>query len=231
MTRVVLADRHAKFAWAGHPNVYDGAIDRVEASRTKRRGGVVDQKERYVGRACGRDVAGARAHLRASRVRSTPVRPRADRRRGRAAPRRAPSARAHRRLARRPRDGDRFPGLFADRYGPWSSWQITTFAAAQRRTEIATRCSRARDRRVGTRVDVVRKAEGFHPGRGRLAAKPPGIRGVPRGRRRVEGRSPRRSEEGHFLDQPRQRADSRRSAADAAYSTSSAAPPDSESRR
>jgi len=33
-------------------------------------------------------------------------------------------------------DGDRFPDR-RDRYGPWVVVQITTFAAAQRRTEIA----------------------------------------------------------------------------------------------
>ena len=52
MSRVVLAERHAKPAWAGHPNVFEGAIDRVEgeAPATGDEVDVVDHKGRFVGR-------------------------------------------------------------------------------------------------------------------------------------------------------------------------------------
>ena len=52
MTRVILADRHARPAWAGHPLVFSGAIDRVEdgTPATGDEVDVVDQKGRFIGR-------------------------------------------------------------------------------------------------------------------------------------------------------------------------------------
>jgi 23S rRNA (cytosine1962-C5)-methyltransferase len=176
MTRVVLADRHAKFAWAGHPNVYDGAIDRVEGEpATGDEVDVVDQKARYVGRGVWHATSPVR--VRIYRADEGPLD--AAFVRGRI----ADAVALRRDVLRLPErtdgwrvvhgDGDRVPGLVADRYGPWVVVQVTTLAAAQRRTEIAdallAECGATG---VWERASTsFAKAEGFHPGGGRLAGE------------------------------------------------------------
>lgn len=176
MTRVVLADRHAKPAWAGHPNVYDGAIDRVEGTpATGDEVDVVDQKQRYVGRGVWHATSPVR--IRIYRADEGPldaafVRSRiADAVALRTVVLRLPDRTEGYRIVHG--DGDRFPGLVADRYGPWIVVQVTTLAAAQRRTEIAAalmaECGAAG---VWERASTsFAEAEGFHPGGGKLAGE------------------------------------------------------------
>jgi len=176
MTRVVLAERHAKFAWAGHPNVYDGAIDRVEGEpSTGDEVDVVDQKARYVGRGVWHATSPVRVRIyRASEgpLDAAIVRGRIE-----------DAVALRRDVLRLPErtdgwrvvhgDGDRFPGLVADRYGPWVVVQVTTFAAAQRRAEIAEALlAECGAKGVWERASTsFAKSEGFHPGGGRLAGE------------------------------------------------------------
>ena len=176
MTRVVLADRHAKPAWAGHPNVYDGAIDRIEGTpATGDEVDVVDQKQRYVGRGVWHATSPVR--IRIYRADEGPldaafVRSRiADAVALRTVVLRLPDRTEGYRIVHG--DGDRFPGLVADRYGPWIVVQVTTFAAAQRRAEIAAalmaECGASG---VWERASTsFAQAEGFHPGGGKLAGE------------------------------------------------------------
>ena len=176
MTRVVLADRHAKPAWAGHPNVYDGAIDRIEGTpATGDEVDVVDQKQRYVGRGVWHATSPVR--IRIYRADERPldaafVRSRiADAVALRTVVLRLPDRTEGYRIVHG--DGDRFPGLVADRYGPWIVVQVTTFAAAQRRAEIAAalmaECGASG---VWERASTsFAQAEGFHPGGGKLAGE------------------------------------------------------------
>jgi len=176
MTRVVLAERHAKFAWAGHPNVYDGAIERVDGEpATGDEVDVVDQKDRYVGRGVWHATSPVRVRvyradegpLDAAFVRARIAEAVALRRDVLDLPARTEGWRVVH------GDGDRFPGLVADRYGPWIVVQVTTLAAAQRRAEIASAlmeecCARGVWERAATTFAEV---EGFHPGGGRLAGE------------------------------------------------------------
>lgn len=176
MTRVVLAERHAKPAWAGHPNLYDGAIERVEgAPSTGDEVDVVDRKGRYVGR--GVWHASAPVRVRIYRADEGPLDEAFVRSRvGEAAALRREVLRLHERTeAWRVvhGDGDRFPGLAADRYGPWVVVQVTTLAAAQRREAIASALLADEGvRGVWERASTSFAAsEGFHPGGGRLAGE------------------------------------------------------------
>jgi 23S rRNA (cytosine1962-C5)-methyltransferase len=174
MARVVLADRHAKPAWAGHPNVYEGAVDRVEGEpATGDEVDVVDQKGRHVGRGVWHATSPVRVRiyradegpLDAAFVRSRIAEAVALRRDVLRLPERTEGYRVVH------GDGDRFPGLVADRYGPWIVVQVTTLAAAQRREAIASAlmeecgASGVWERAATTYAE----AEGFHPGGGRLA--------------------------------------------------------------
>jgi 23S rRNA (cytosine1962-C5)-methyltransferase len=174
MTRIVLAERHAKPAWAGHPNVYDGAIDRIEGEpATGDEVDVVDQKGRYVGRGVWHATSPVRIRmyradegpLDAAFVRSRIAEAVALRRDVLRLPERTDGYRVVH------GDGDRFPGLVADRYGPWIVVQVTTRAAADRREAIASalvaECGAAG---VWERASTsFAESEGFHPGGGRLA--------------------------------------------------------------
>jgi 23S rRNA (cytosine1962-C5)-methyltransferase len=176
MTRVVLAERHAKPAWAGHPNVYDGAIERVEGEpKTGDEVDVVDQKERYVGRGVWHATSPVRVRiyradegpLDASFVRS---------RIAEAVALRRDVLRLQERTEGRRvvhGDGDRFPGLVADQYGPWVVVQVTTLAAAQRREAVAEALlAECGARGVWERASTsFAEVEGFHPGGGRLAGE------------------------------------------------------------
>jgi 23S rRNA (cytosine1962-C5)-methyltransferase len=174
MTRIVLADRSAKPAWAGHPNVYDGAIDRVEGTPgTGDEVDVVDQKGRYVGRGVWHATSPVRVRmyradegpLDATFVRSRIAEAVALRRDVLRLPERTEGYRVVH------GDGDRFPGLVADRYGPWIVVQVTTRAAADRREAIAAallaECGAAG---VWERASSsFAESEGFHAGGGRMA--------------------------------------------------------------
>jgi 23S rRNA (cytosine1962-C5)-methyltransferase len=174
MTRIVLAERHAKPAWAGHPNVYDGAIDRVEGEpATGDEVDVVDGKGRYVGRGVWHATSPVRVRmyradegpLDAAFVRSRIAEAVALRRDVLRLPERTEGWRVVH------GDGDRFPGLVADRYGPWIVVQVTTRAAADRREAIAAalleECGAAG---VWERAaSSFAESEGFHAGGGRMA--------------------------------------------------------------
>jgi 23S rRNA (cytosine1962-C5)-methyltransferase len=213
MTRVVLAERHAKPAWAGHPNVYDGAIERVEGTpQTGDEVDVVDQRERYVGRGVWHATSAVRVRiyragegpLDAAFVRARIAQAVALRRDVLRLPERTQGWRVVH------GDGDRFPGLVADLYGPWVVVQVTTLAAAQRRTAIASalleECGAAGVwERAATSYAV---AEGFPPGGGKIAGETPpesvefredGILW------KVDIRSGQKT--GHFLDQRDNRAE------------------------
>ncbi len=174
MTRVILADRHAKPAWAGHPNLYDGAIERVEGELVT--GGevdVVDQKGRYVGRGVWHATSPVRVRLYRSDegplddafVRSRIAEAVALRRDVLRLPERTEGYRVVH------GDGDRFPGLVADRYGPWVVVQVTTRAAADRRAAIAAALlAESGAEGVWERASTsYADLEGFHPGGGKLA--------------------------------------------------------------
>ena len=176
MTRVVLAERHAKPAWAGHPNVYDGAVLRVEGeAATGDEVDVVDHRGRYVGRGVWHATSPVRVRiyrgdegpLDAAFVRARIAEAVALRRDVLRLPDRTDGWRVVH------GDGDRFPGLVADQYGPWVVVQVTTLAAAQRRTEIADALlAECGARGVWERAATsYAKAEEFHAGGGRLAGE------------------------------------------------------------
>ena len=181
MTRVVLADRHAKPAWAGHPNVYPGAIDRVEDGEPKTGDevDVVDQKARFIGR--GVWNAESTVRVRIYRWTEGPIDAAfIGRRVADAVALRRDVLRLHERTdAYRVihGDGDRLPGVVADRYGDWIVLQGTTRAAADRRDAITSALMTSGDasrpvRGVWERAAThYATAEGFHPGGGRVAGE------------------------------------------------------------
>ena len=179
MSRVGRAARHAKPGWAGHPNVFEGAIDRVEgeAPATGDEVDVVDHKGRFV----GRGVWHATSPVRVRVYRNDPgpidaafVRERI-----------GEAVRLRRDLLRLDErtecwravhgDGDRFPGLVADRYGPWVVVQVTTRATADRREAIAAALlAELGASGVWERASKsFAEQEGFHAGGGRLAGETP----------------------------------------------------------
>lgn len=177
MTRVILAERHAKPAWAGHPNVYAGAVDRVdgEAPNTGDEVDVADGKGRLVGR--GVWHAESPVRVRIWRWTAGPIDADFIRRR-------VADAVALRRdvLKLHDRadcyrvvhgDGDRLPGVVADRYGDWIVLQVTTRGAADRREAIgAALLAMTGTRGVWERAATsYAEAEGFHPGGGRIAGE------------------------------------------------------------
>lgn len=206
--RIVLADRHAKPAWAGHPNVFDGAVERVEGGTpaTGDEVDVVDVKERYVGR--GVYHAESAVRVRIYRWTKGPID--ADFLR-----RRVADAVALRRDVLRIQDrtqawrvlhgdGDRLPGVVADRYGDWIVLKVTTRAAADRRAALAEALlAETGARGVWERASSsYAAAEGFHPGGGRLAgeAAPEVVEVAEDGVRwKVDLRSGTKT--GHFIDQ------------------------------
>ena len=176
MTRVVLAERSAKPAWAGHPNVYDGAIERVEGeAATGDEVDVVDGKGRFVGRGVWHATSPVR--VRIYRADEGPIDAAFVRSRIAEA---VALRRDVLRLSERTEawrvvhgDGDRFPGLVADRYGPWVVVQVTTLGAAQRREAIAAALmAECGAQGVWERAATTfAESEGFHPGGGRLAGE------------------------------------------------------------
>ncbi|MCG3133574.1 MAG: Ribosomal RNA large subunit methyltransferase I [Planctomycetes bacterium] len=176
--RIHLNERHARPAWAGHPNVYDGAIAKTEGEpQTGDEVDVVDAKERFVGR--GVFHAEAPVRVRIYRWTEGPI---DDAFVGR---RIAEAVALRRDVLRLPGratcwrivhgDGDRFAGLVADRYGDFAVVQVTTRAAADRRAAIAASLmSHCGVRGVWERASTsFAESEGFHPGGGRLAGDVP----------------------------------------------------------
>jgi 23S rRNA (cytosine1962-C5)-methyltransferase len=176
---VVLADRHARPAWAGHPNVFSGAIDRVEGGEPKTGDevDVLDGKGRFI----GRGVWHAESAVRVRILRWTPGPIDATFLR-----RRVADAVLLRRDVLRLQertdcwrvihgDGDRLPGVVADRYGDWVVLQVTTRAAADRREALAQALLQETGARgVWERASTsFAEAEGFPPGGGRLAGEVP----------------------------------------------------------
>jgi len=175
--RVVLAERHARPAWAGNPNVFPGAIDRVEEGEPASGDevDVVDGKGRFV----GRGVWNAEAPVRVRIWRWT------------AGPIDAPLLRnrvsdavaLRRDVLRLPArtsawrvvhgDGDRMPGVVADLYGDWVVLQVTSRAAADRRSAIAEALlAETGAKGVWERAATsFAEAEGFRPGGGRVAGE------------------------------------------------------------
>lgn len=177
--RVVLAERHARPAWAGHPNVFSGAIDRVEGGEPKTGDevDVVDGKGRFVGR--GVWHAESPVRVRILRWTQGPIDAAFLRRRV------ADAVALRRDVLRLPEradcwrvvhgDGDRMPGVVADRYGDWIVLQVTTRAAADRREALAQALLEETGARgVWERAATsFAEAEGFAPGGGRLAGEVP----------------------------------------------------------
>jgi 23S rRNA (cytosine1962-C5)-methyltransferase len=175
--RVVLADRHARPAWAGHPVVYSGAIDRVEgdAPATGDEVDVVDTKGRFIGRGVWHGEAAVR--VRIYRWTEGPVDAEFLRRRV------ADAVALRRDVLRLPArtdawrvvhgDGDRLPGVVADRYGDWIVLQVTSRGAADRRAAVAEALlAETGAKGVWERAATAfAEAEGFHPGGGRVAGE------------------------------------------------------------
>lgn len=178
--RVVLAERHARPAWAGHPNVFEGAIDHVEgadggAPPTGAEVDVFDGRERFIGRGVWHGTSAVRVRIwrwTPGAIDAALIRHRVD------------DAVALRRdvLQLRSRtdcwrvvhgDGDRLPGVVADRYGPWIVLQVTSRGAADRRAAIAEALLAATGAKgVWERAATsLAEAEDFHPGGGRLAGE------------------------------------------------------------
>lgn len=207
MKRVILDDRRARPAWAGHPDVFEGAVAKAEGDpQAGDEVDVIDAKERFI----GRGVWCAEGPVRVRIYRWTQGAIDAEFVR-----RRIKDAVALRRDVLRLQDratcwrvvhgdGDRFPGLVADMYGDWLVVQITTRAAADRRAMIADALSAETGahgiwERAATNYA---KAEGFHAGGGRIAgaAAPETIDVTEDGVIwRVDLRSGPKT--GHFLDQ------------------------------
>jgi 23S rRNA (cytosine1962-C5)-methyltransferase len=205
--RVVLAERHAKPAWAGNPVVFDGAIERVEGEpSTGDEVDVVDASLRFVGRGVWHAESAVR--VRIYRWTHGPIDAEFLRRRIDAA------VALRRDVLRLPArtdafrvvhgDGDRLPGLVADLYAGWIVVQVTTRAVADRREPIAASLLEATGARgVWERAATsYAAAEGFPPGGGRLAGETPPdeVEVVEDGVRwRVDVRGGPKT--GHFLDQ------------------------------
>ncbi len=176
--RVVLAEGRARPAWAGHPDVYEGAITAVEGvPGDGDEVDVVDARGRFIGRGVWNGSSAVRVRI----YRRTPGPIDA-----------AFLARRVRQAVRLRREvlrlddvasawrvvhgvGDQLPGVVADRYGDHVVLQVTTRAAADRRGALAEALLAA----LGARGVVERpaaefaKREGFHPGGGRLAGEAP----------------------------------------------------------
>jgi len=176
--RVVLAKGRARPAWAGHPNVYEGAIERVDGEPVE--GGEVDVVDSS-GRFIGRGVWSADSALRVRILRNT-----------RGSIDAAFIARRVRQAVALRRDvlgmdavsdawrvvhgdGDRLSGVVADLYGDWIVLQVTNRAMADRREALASALLEA----VGAKgvweraAPKFAKREGFHPGGGKLAGETP----------------------------------------------------------
>jgi 23S rRNA (cytosine1962-C5)-methyltransferase len=214
MAKVVLAERHAKPAWAGHPNVFEGAVARVEdgAPATGDEVDVVDQKGRFVGRGVWHGESPVRVRI----WRWTPGPIDGDFLRRRV----ADAVALRRDVLRLPErtdvyrvvhgDGDRLPGVVADRYGDWLVLQVTTRAAADRRAALAEILLAATGAKgVWERAATsFAEAEGFHAGGGRVAgeAAPETVEVREAGLVwRVDVRGGPKT--GHFIDQRENRAE------------------------
>ena len=174
--RVELAEGRARPLWAGHSNVYAGAVASVQGEPVN--GGEVDVVD-HRGRFVGRGVWNGDSAVRVCVLRSTEGALDDEfllRRVSRAVELRRDVlgldavADAWRVVHG---DGDRLPGVVADRYGDWIVLQVTNRAMADRRTALASALLAA----TGTRGVWERAApkfaerEGFHPGGGRLAGE------------------------------------------------------------
>ncbi len=175
---VILARGRARPAWAGHPDVYDGAIDTVRGTpATGDEVDVLDHRDRYVGR--GVWHASAPVRVRIYGARREPLDAAFVARRIRAA---VGLRRDVLRLDERTDvyrvvhgAGDRLPGLAVDRYGPWAVVQVTARAMADRCDAVAG----ALREHLG--VDGVWEraskqfstTEDFPPGGGRMAGDVP----------------------------------------------------------
>ncbi|MCE9635355.1 MAG: class I SAM-dependent rRNA methyltransferase [Planctomycetes bacterium] len=177
MTRVILADRHARPAWAGHPLVFSGAIDRVEdgTPATGDEVDVTDLKGRFIGRGVWHQDSAVRVRI----WRWTPGAIDADFIRRRV----ADAVALRRDVLKLPArtnayrvihgDGDRIPGVVCDVYGDWIVMQVTNRSAADRRQAIADAVLGATGAKgVWERAATsYAESEGFHPGGGRLAGE------------------------------------------------------------
>jgi len=212
MPDVVLSKGRAKPAWAGHPLIYAGAIERVDGSpATGDEVDVLDHKGRYIGR--GVFHAEAPVRVRIYRTERGPLD--ADFVRGRiedAARLRtdilglAARTDAYRLVHG---DGDRFPGLAADRYGAWVTVSVSARAAADRREAIAAALLGLPGvEGVWERPQkAFAEVEGFHAGGGRLAgAAPPDTVTVREGGVEYSVDLRAGAKTGHFLDQRDNRA-------------------------
>ncbi len=205
--RVALSKGRARPAWAGHPNVYEGAIEKVDGEPADGdEVDVVDSSGRFI----GRGVWGGASALRVRILRNT----------------RGPVDAAF--VARRVRqavalrrdvlqlaavtdawrlihgDGDRLPGVVADRYGDWVVLQVTNRPMADRRPALAKALLDA----AGVKGVWERAApkfaerEGFHPGGGRLAGEtPPDAVVIQEHGLRFNVDLVKGQKTGHFLDQ------------------------------
>ncbi len=174
--RVVLGDRRARPSWAGHPNVFSGAVDRVEGEPSD--GGEVDVLDTH-GRFVGRGVYSANGNVRVRIFRTTPgaiddalfvrrIRRAVELRRDVLG---LPAVTDAWRIVHG--DGDRLPGVVADLYAGWIVLQVTNRAVADRRHVLAeallaaTGASGVWERAA---TDFAAR-EGFHPGGGRMAGE------------------------------------------------------------
>lgn len=176
--RVVLAKGRALPLWAGHSAVFEGAVERVEgAPADGAEIDVVDERGRFV----GRGVWNGASVVRVTVLRSTPgpldddfvarrVRRAVELRRGVLGLDTVTDA--WRVLHG---DGDRLPGVVADRYGDWVVLQVSNRAMADRRAALAAALLEALGAKgVWERADTrFADREGFAAGGGRLAGDVP----------------------------------------------------------
>lgn len=207
LPRVVLAKGRARPLWAGHANVYEGAIERVEGDPED--GGevvVVDHRERVVGR--GVWTGGSTVRVRILRSTDGPLDAEFVLRRVRRAAELRTAVLGLDAVTDAWRvvhgDGDRLPGVVADRYGDWVVLQVTNRAMADRRPALAAALLDV----LGARGVWERAAprfaerEGFHPGGGRLVGEtPPDVVDVQEHGLRFRVDVVRGQKTGHFLDQ------------------------------
>ncbi len=205
--RVTLAKGRARPLWAGHSNVYEGAIEGVEGVPVD--GGDVDVLD-HRGRFVGRGVWNGRSVVRVCVLRST----RGDLDAAFVLRRVRRAVELRRDVLRLPAvsdawrvvhgDGDRLPGVVADRYGDWVVLQVTGRAMADRRGALAAALLVATGARGVWERAAPRFAErdGFHAGGGRLAGEtPPETIDIAEHGVRFRIDVVRGQKTGHFLDQ------------------------------
>lgn len=212
MATVMLRQGRVRPVHAGHPNVYDGAIERVDGEpATGDEVDVADPAGRFVGRGIWNTESTVRV-----RVYSQEPGPLDD---AWVARRIERAVRLRREVLRLDEitdayrvvhgDGDGFPGLVVDRYRDHAVVMVTARGTADRRAAIAAALmEHLAVRGVWERAATsYAKSEGFHPGGGRLAgdAAPESVE-VREGELRFAVDLREGAKTGHFLDQRDNRA-------------------------